>query len=192
MELKYGNVKLRAIERKDCELLKMLMNSALVEKMTVGWARPISTITQEKWMEQYTDTDCEMRWMIELSNNVTLGMMALTDIDWKSRYGVLGIKTNPYERRRIEGDTKDASYAVIRYAFEELGLHRIDSFLLGYNRFSKKLNESLGFCLEGVQKEKIFKCGKWNDIYCYGLLLSDYIHYDDGHAPWQVKEDKTK
>lgn len=186
MELKFGNVKLRAIEKEDCELLKFLMNSAGVERTTVGWNQPISTIMQEKWIEQYTNSDTVMRWMIELDNGTTLGMVMLTDIDWKNRVALIGIKTNPYEKRRLKGDTKNALYAVIKYAFEELALHRIESTILKCNTFSiKLLGESMGFQMEGVQRLKIYKCGMWNDLCCYGLLDKDYKHYDDGCAPWQ-------
>lgn len=188
MELKYGNTKLRAIEKRDCELLKFLINSAGVEKMVVGWNQPVSIDMQERWIEQYRNSNSIMRWMIELSNNITLGMITLRDIDWKNREAVMEIKTNPYETQRLEGDTKNASYAVIKYVFEELGLHRINSSILECNKFSRKLNESLGFQLEGILRKKIFKNNMWNDIYIFGLLIDDYIHYDDGQAPWQIKE----
>lgn len=188
MELKFGNVKLRAIEKEDCKLLKMLMNAASVERMTIGWNQPVSTMMQEKWIEQYENTNTVMRWMIELNNGVILGMVMLTDIDWKNRVAEIGIKTNPYEKERLEGDTKDALYAVIRYTFEELGLHRLDSFLLKKNKFSVKLNENLGFQLEGIQRAKIYKNGVWNDLCCYGFLEENYVHYEDGQAPWQLKK----
>lgn len=191
MELKFGNVKLRAIEKKDCQLLKFLINSAGVEKMTLGWNSPISTDMQEKWMEGYKNSNTIIRWMIELSNEITLGMITLRDIDWKNREAEMEIKTNPYEKQRLEGDVKNASYAIIQYAFEELGLHRINSFFLKCNKFSRKLNESLGFQLEGIQKEKIFKNNLWNDVYCFGMLKKDYIHYDDGQAPWQIKKEES-
>lgn len=185
MELKFGNVKLRAIEKEDCELLKFLMNSASVEHTTVGWNQPVSTIMQEKWIENYTTSDTVMRWMIGLDNGTTLGMIMLTNIDWKNRDALLSIKINPYEKKRLKGDTKNALYAVIRYAFEELALHRIESLILKGNTFSIRLGESLGFCLEGVQRSKIFKRGKWKDLCCYSLLDEEYVHYEDGQAPWQ-------
>lgn len=186
MELKFGNVKLRAIEKEDSKLLKFLMNSACVEWTTVGWNQPVSTIMQEKWIEHYTNSDTVMRWMIELDNGVTLGMVSLTDIDWKNRVALIGIKTNPYEKKRLKGDTKNALYAVVKYAFEELALHRIDSLILKCNTFSIRLGESIGFQLEGIQRSKVYKRGTWNDLCCYGFLIEDYIHYDDGQAPWQI------
>ncbi len=125
------------------------MNFPSVENMTVGWNQPVSTMMQKKWIEGYENTNTTMRWMIEFTNNVTLGMIMLTEIDWKNRVAVMGIKTNSYEKRRMEGDVKNASYAVIRYAVEKLELHRLDSNLFKKNRFSAKLNESLGFRLEG-------------------------------------------
>lgn len=186
MELEFGHVKLRAVKESDCELLRILMNSPAVETMTLGWHHPVSHAMQEKWILSYADSDTRMRWMIELANGTTLGMVTLTEIDWKNRTAVMGIKTNPYEKQRMEGDTKDASYAVIKYAFGELGLHRIESCLLKYNTFSRKLNESLGFQLEGVFRSKIYKNNKWHDVCCYAMLKDEYVDYRDGKAPWQT------
>lgn len=187
MELKYGNVILRAIEKKDNDLLKLLINSPDIEKMTLGWNMPVSSYMQDKWTENYKNSSQCIRWIIDLSNGVTLGMVILSDIDWKNRMAELGYKINIYEKNRIKSDTKDAIYVVIKYAFYELGFHRLNLKILDYNIKSQKLGISMGFKKEGIIRKCIFKNGKWHDEYIYGLLCSDFINYDDGAAPWQAK-----
>lgn len=187
MELKFGNATLRAVEKKDSELLKFMINSSDIENMTVGWNMPVSSHMQEEWAANYKNSLQCMRWIIDLSNGVTLGMVILSNIDWKNRVAELGYKINIYEKNRIKSDTKDAVYAVIKYAFKELGLHRLDLRILDYNIKSQRLGESMGFEKEGVFHKRTFKNGAWHDEYIYGLLDSVFTDYDDGSAPWQIE-----
>lgn len=187
MELKFGNTILRAVEKKDNMLLKILINSPDIENMTIGWNLPVSDYMQDKWIEDLKSSHICMRWIIELSNGVALGMVILSGIDWKNRVAELGYKINIYEKNRIKSDTKDAIYSVIKYAFKELGFHRLDLRILDYNIKSQNLGQSMGFKKEGISRKRIFKNGTWHDEYIYGLLESEFINYSDGNAPWQNK-----
>lgn len=188
MNLKYGNIVLRAIEQKDCKLLKQLMNSPEVEEMTVGWNPPVSDYNQENWINNYRNSDTQIRWMIELDNETTIGMVVLSDIDWKNRVGFIHYKINPFEKNRERGDTKNALYAALQYAFDELGLHRVEGSILDYNTFSRKLIMSMGFVKEGTYRSKVFKHGGWHDEDFFGLLTEEFTRYKNGEAPWQRKQ----
>lgn len=185
MILRFGNVTLRAIEKEDSVLLMHLINNPAVEAMTVGGNSPVSEYMQEEWIKNYRDTQTLKRWMIELDNGVTLGMITLSDINWKDRHGFIQYKINPEERNRLRGDMKNALYAVVKYSFEELGLNRLEGSILEYNTFSKKMIQSMGFVKEGVARSKVFKMGKWWSEEYYGLLSSEFVYYEDGVAPWQ-------
>lgn len=187
MNIKYGCATLRAIEMEDAELLKYLLNAPEVEVSTVGWNMPVSSWQQEQWMRNYRNSSDCMRWMIELENGTVLGMVLLSSIDWKNRTGDFGIKINPHENRRIYGDVRDAFYGGIRYAFDELGLHRVQAETLSTNVFSLKLTRGMGFVDEGIKRECIFKAGGWHDLIIGGLLEQDFVRYSDGTAPWQKK-----
>lgn len=185
MILKYGNVILRPIEKKDVELLRYMINCPEIEAMTVSWNVPISNHGQEKWVENYQNTYETIRWMIELENGITLGMVSLTGIDWITRIAHISYKINGEERNRMKGDTKNAIYIVAKYAFDEMGLHRIEGEVLEYNIWSIKLLKSIGYVEEGVRRSRILKNGKWCNLVCFGLLDSEFQRYDDGTAPWQ-------
>ena len=190
MNIKYGCVILRAIEEKDIEILKFMMNEPSIEHDTVGWNFPVSSYQQEKWTKDFSNSMSCMRWMIELDYGNTIGMISLQDFDWKNRKATVGIKINIKETNRIYGDTKDAYYAVLLYAFDELGLNRIENSTLDYNIFSLKLSKSMGFVDEGVQRKAIYKFGKWHNLIIKGLLSEELIRYEDGNAPWQIKRVK--
>lgn len=190
MILKYGNIVLRAIETRDKELLLHLINDPEVEKMTGGWNLPVSEYVQEKWITEYKNTNTMIRWIIEGSTSkIALGMIVLSDIDWKNRCGFIHYKINSNEINREKGDTKNALYIAIKYAFDELGLHRLEGSILDYNIFSKKLVKSMGFEKEGIFRLKIFKDGIWHDQEYYGLLSDEFKRYKDGAAPWQNEID---
>lgn len=185
MILKYGNIKLRPIEKKDSELLALMINSQSIEAMTGGWNVPVSSLDQDKWIENYHNSrDC-IRLMIELENGTTIGLISLTEIDWITRRGYISYKTNPEERSRLKGDMKNALYILAKYAFDEMGLHRLEGDILEYNTMSKKLIKSVGFVEEGVRRARVLKNGQWQNQVCYGLLDSEFSRYPDGTAPWQ-------
>lgn len=169
-----GCAQLRAIEIKDALLLKNMLNSADVERTTLGVNQPTTLEMQCQWIEQYKNDDTTMRYMIELENGATIGMIALRDIDWKNRHGSLSYKILASVEDRIKGDTFDAVYAILNYAFNELNLHRVNAEILDYNTFSLKLAHKVGFVDEGIMRKKVFKNGSYHDVIVLGLLEEEW------------------
>ena len=63
--------------------------------------------------------------------------------------------------------------AVIPYAFETFGLHRLEACQFGWNGASGKVLEKAGFRLEGCLREAICKEGEFTDRLIYGLLRAE-------------------
>ncbi len=186
MILTYGCAVLRALEESDAALLKSMMNNPAVEAMTVGWNLPVSSQAQAEWQRAYRPTAADMRWVVELTNGAALGMVMLMGVDWKNRVAQLSYKRDPNVKDRMPGDMKDAVYAAVRYAFLELGLHRLEAGVLEYNAPSRRLVEWMGFAREGVQRGRIYKNGAWHDEILYGLLRDDFRDFPAGAAPWRA------
>jgi len=174
MILKNGCVLLRAIEKEDFELLFYLINAPEIEEMIEGWNLPISSDEQKSWIEDYTNTNTNIKLMIELTNGKTIGMITLADIDWKNRQAAIGYKISAPFEDRIKGDMKDAINAILNYAFNELGLNCIRSLILEKNTFSVKLANRLHFQMEGILRERIFKNGTFNNQIMFSILKSEY------------------
>jgi len=174
MILKNGCVTLRAIEKEDFELLFYLINAPEIEEMIEGWNLPISSDEQKNWIQNYTNTNNNIKLMIELSNGKTIGMIMLTDIDWKNRQAAIGYKISAPAEDRIKGDMKDAINAILTYAFYELGLNCIRSLILEKNIFSVKLAKKLNFQMEGILRERIFKNGIFNNQIMFSILKAEY------------------
>ena len=175
MIIKNGCVTLRAIEEKDFNLLFFLINDPHIEEMTGGWHVATSTLEQKNWIANYHNTKENIRLMIELDNQNTIGMVSLTDIDWKNRSCEINYKIHAKKEERLPGDITDALEGLIKYAFLELGLNCIEALILEYNIPSINLIQKMHFQQEGILRQRIFKNGNFNNQICYSLLKDDYI-----------------
>ncbi len=73
-----------------------------------------------------------------------------------------------------KGIATEAALEVVRYGFEELGLHRIFATCYVGNTASQKILEKLGMKYEGRSVHHVKKWGEYKDVDNYGLLASDW------------------
>ena len=62
----------------------------------------------------------------------------------------------------------------MRFAFDELNLHRVQLTVFSYNERAIALYEKLGFQREGVYREHLQRDGRRYDMYLYGLLRHEW------------------
>lgn len=72
-----------------------------------------------------------------------------------------------------QGYMTEAVRTVYEFAFDELGLHRVEAACLPTNEASKKLLLSLGFSWEGQARQYLKINGVWRDHLLFALLASD-------------------
>lgn len=175
MNLIGKKVILRPIEQDDLEMLRELTNDPEFEKMIVGWSFPISKKDQFEWFSNIKNNLSRLRYIIETKDDGAVGMIGLRDIDWKngSAYG-LGMRIARKEIR-THGLATDAWMTLMKYAFEELRLNRINGSALAYNKASLRVCEKVGFKIEGTQRQAVYKNGEFVDVVILGCLKSDYV-----------------
>jgi [ribosomal protein S5]-alanine N-acetyltransferase len=64
--------------------------------------------------------------------------------------------------------------AVVRYGFDHFQLERIQALIEPDNRPSQRLVESKGFHREGLLRHYEYTNGKFDDLYMYSLLRSEF------------------
>ena len=75
--------------------------------------------------------------------------------------------------------------AVMRYAFEELQLNRLDGAIIDYNEASKRLYcDKCGWQVEGVQRNAIFKSNEYHDRLIVGILREEYFELVRQNSYW--------
>ena len=160
----YDDIKLRAIEERDLNILLEMINDPEIENMTSGYSFPVSEYQQRRWFESLVNNDKELRTIIETKEHGTIGVVMLTDIDWKNRTAQFHSKIATSKEIRGKGYGTKATKALVKYAFEQLNLNLIYSHIIDYNVASQRVKEKCGFKKDGVLRNRVFKNGKYHDI----------------------------
>jgi ribosomal-protein-alanine N-acetyltransferase len=86
--------------------------------------------------------------------------------------GDIGYELAPQHWGR--GYATEAARAIVRFGFEELGLHRIWSWCIADNVASARVMEKVGMRLEGRQRDKERFKGRWWDRLLYAILEDEW------------------
>ena len=177
-------VALRAMEIEDCVLIINMFNDPEIENLVGGWAFPVSLFAEKKWLELHYNDQNEVRFVIDTKDDGAIGVLALTDIDWKNRRATIGVKLAS-KVNRSKGYGTDAVMAIMRYVFDELGLHRLDASRLAMNQASESVLVKCGFVEEGVKREYIYKGGRYIDLVEANILANEYYELINTNHYWE-------
>ena len=72
-----------------------------------------------------------------------------------------------------KGLMTEAAGAVVRHAFDDVGLHRLELHAALDNHASIRVAEKLGFQRRGILRDATYADGAWMDVYVYDLLSTD-------------------
>lgn len=103
------------------------------------------------------------------SDNVMVGGITLSNVRrGVAQMGSIGYWVGePYARR---GHTVAAVRAVTRFAFERLGLHRVEAACIPTNEASRGVLLKAGFTQEGMARAYLRINGMWQDHLLFGLI----------------------
>jgi len=185
MNIKGKVVTLRAIEIEDQEMLREMVNDPEIEKMVGGYSYPISKEQQINWFNSNGNNQNNLRLIIETEEDGAIGFANIVNIDWKNRSAFHGIKI-ANKKFRSKGIGTDTVMAVMRYAFEELQLNRLDGSIIKYNEASRKLYcDKCGWVVEGVKRKSSFKLNEYHDELILGILREEYFELAKKNNYWE-------
>jgi RimJ/RimL family protein N-acetyltransferase len=172
--LKGKLVLFRALEEKDLPELRDWRNSDHVKRTTREY-RLLNMFNQKSWFEALHKNSPPHDIMFGIMNKkqILIGVCGLTYINWKNRNSEISI----YLDRQNWQTTKEATDAMrllMRYAFDELGLHKTYAEIYSFVGETIQLYESLGFHKDGVIRHNVWRSGKWWDSYIYSMLDSEF------------------
>ncbi len=170
--MKYKEIKLRAVEPEDLELLYMWENDNRywIISNTVS---PFSKYTLKRYIENSHKNVYEtsqLRLMIEhLKSGKTIGAIDLFDFDpFHLRAGVGILIADESSRRK--GYASMALTSLIEYCFTTLQLHQLYCNILSNNQESMELFRKHGFSEIGVKKEWIKTSEGFVDEHMFQLI----------------------
>ncbi len=101
-----------------------------------------------------------------------LGNISIWPVSRLTRTGEIGYWIRTDETAR--GLATEATAAMVRVGFEELGYHKLTLRIAVGNRASERVAEKLGFSREGVLREELLIRGRWVDHTLFTLLDREY------------------
>jgi RimJ/RimL family protein N-acetyltransferase len=111
------------------------------------------------------------RFVIEL-DGARAGVMGFRVDNKRSRVASLGgLAVHPEFRGRHVSD--EAARLFQRHLIFELGYHRLQLEIYGFNERAMRHVERVGFVREGVKRKAYWRHGEWVDGVLYGLIAED-------------------
>jgi len=165
---------LRAVEREDLAQLLAWRNRPELRRFFREY-RELGRDQQNAWYDNVVlkDPATRMFSIIERDSGRLLGACGLCYLNWVDRNADFSIYLGAdglYIDTRL---APDAASQLIRYGFEELGLHRLWSEIYAFDSAKQRLFETLGFQLEARFRQSHWSEGGWHDSLIFGLLSSD-------------------
>ncbi|WP_417533264.1 GNAT family N-acetyltransferase [Marinobacterium stanieri] len=179
-------VKLRAIELEDLEKLNKWSNSPELWRNLGGWHFPYSKMNTENWIRSINNDDQKNHvFAIDTEGHKLVGTANIVNIDWKNRNAFHGMMLGDKEARG-RGFAQDAVMALMRYAFDELGLQRLDGDMIAYNKPSIDFyTKRCGWEIEGIKKDWFFRAGEFHDKVVVGITKSRYEEFSKKIGYWE-------
>jgi RimJ/RimL family protein N-acetyltransferase len=91
-----------------------------------------------------------------------------------------GLAVHPDFRGEKVADT--AARLFQRHLFDELGFHRVQMEIYGFNERAMHHAERAGFTREGVRRRAYWRNDEWVDGVLYGLVAEDLTGEDEPRA----------
>jgi RimJ/RimL family protein N-acetyltransferase len=155
--------------------VKWLNDWELRRLLAPNLPHPYTMEDEEGWFNRLRDErDSRVFAVLTNAEGRLLGNCSLHRIDWTNRHAMFGIFIGDKNDRR-KGYGRDATRVLLRYAFEEAGLNRIELEVFSFNTSAIRLYEKVGFRMEGTRRQALFREGAWHDEHIMAILRDDWI-----------------
>lgn len=172
IELEFGRVRFRPVERGDLPLRVQWLNDPAVQN-TLSYEMPVTLEKTEAWLERHRDNPSRADFSVLTTEGEYIGFCGLLDIDRAAskaeHYITLGNETF-----RGKGFGRESYILLQMFAFDELGLNRLYGYQLTNNVAGHRLIEKLGWTREGLLRQDKLSHGKIVDRFIVSLLRSEW------------------
>ncbi len=174
--------RLRPIVAEDMPRLARWLNTPEVRHWLHHSERPDATAeaATERFMTN-SDAAANVHWIIETLDGRPIGNLRLLEIDPHHRRCELAIAIGEVDCLG-SGYGTDAVRQALRFAFEDLGLRRVDLIADADNARGIRCYEKCGFVREGLLRSRRLRYGTPVDMVIMGALKDEYSEQrmDDG------------
>ena len=164
-------ISIRRAQSDDLDFLIELVNHVDVQPFLGGRAPRDRNAVAAEIERSQGDPTSYGRFVIEV-DGARAGVMGFEVENRRSRIAHLErLAVHPdYRGQRV---SDEAARLLQRYLVLELGYHRLQLEIYGFNERARRHAERAGFMLEGVRRRAYWRHGEWMDGVLYALLRDD-------------------
>jgi len=167
---------IRTFQEKDAQSL-----TGLVSRNKYFWStyEPLQRPEYYKVDAQYKKIQ-ESLYLMDSKREFTFGIYELRTNNLIGHIALYAVKRLPYSSAFVgyamdeiyigKGIVTEAVKMVVRFAFEQVGLHRVEAYVSTQNSASIRVLEKSGFQREGLLRKLLYINGQWVDHYMYACL----------------------
>lgn len=174
--LRGEKIRLRPLREEDLSLLASWWNDPawmVFQNANVAPSPDSSTVDMFRMWSGNKDAGSFGFSIEEIESETLVGHVTLWGIDPIVRAGTLGIMIGgDYVD---QGFGTDAMRVVLRFAFEELGINKVELSVWEYNSRALRTYERVGFVVEGTRRAATFHAGRYWAQIQMGILKSEYL-----------------
>ena len=167
-------VSLRALDKADAAAMAPWFgDSEFMRLHDAAVAKPKTIAQISEMIEEEAKSEAKALFAIQRdSDGVLIGRGGIDEILWSHRVGWMVIGLGPaYWGQGYGGE---AMGLLLRYAFYELNLYKVQLTVFSYNHRAMALYQKLGFQQEGVFREYLCRDGQRHDMILMGLLAREW------------------
>jgi RimJ/RimL family protein N-acetyltransferase len=171
----HGSVYLRPAERDDVPLFVRWFNDYATSR-TLSIRSPISTTSEEQWYERAVENQGKDGYHFVaclLEDDRPIGTIGFFDLDLVNGSAGLGLSIGAAADRG-KGHGTDMLKALLAFGFASLRLERIELDCYDFNPDAHRLYQRVGFVDEGVARHRIFREGRYADLYKMSMLADEW------------------
>ena len=168
------NIRLKEIEIADAEQIFNIIDIGRL--YFKEWLPFVDDTTEVSYTKSYIEnvtgeTSNDLIFTVLYNNNI-VGLVGLKDVDLGNKKIEIGYwLTESYQHKGI---ITQSCKVLIKHAFSEMGLNRIQLKAATENFKSQRIAERLGFTFEGIERDGELHSHGFVDLNVYSLLSKDY------------------
>jgi len=166
---------LRPFSLSDANDVQRLAGDRAIADTTINIPHPYEDGMAEEWIGKHQET-------FDQGKGVTFAITTKADGALVGAISLMGVSAGhqaemgfwvgkPYWN---EGFCTEAANAVLRYAFEQMGLVRVHAIHFSRNSASGRVMQKVGMKHEGRRAHHVRKWGVFEDLDLYGILREDW------------------
>jgi RimJ/RimL family protein N-acetyltransferase len=167
-------VRLAPLDRNDLTQFLRWFQDYEVKRFLGQGVHPFTRETEEQWLDHVlTETESKHFSIRTMADDRLIGNCGLFGFDWRSRcveFGIVIGEKDAWGR----GFGTEATWLILRYAFDELNLHRVWLRVYDYNPRGRRAYEKAGFKHEGTLRQALYREGAYHDVEVMGILRSEW------------------